>query len=195
SHGLTPAVSTGKIYELMKFLFLTFGSLLVFAVAAMADPTITSAQQKLKRLGFYQGTVDGSYGSQTAAAIRRYQLAEDLRVTGELNPQTLNSLGIKPAAPATKQPSAQATPVPQYVALADLFKGGPFISVGPELQIASIRQAQKNLKLLGYYQGPTNGSPSISLVSALKAWQKSAGFRQSGRFDENTLKGLDIMRN
>ncbi len=179
----------------MKRLCLTLGSLLIFAVTVMADPTISSAQQKLKRLGFYQGTVDGSYGSQTAAAIRRYQLAEDLRVTGELNPQTLNSLGIKPAAPSAKKQTPQPAPVPQYVALADLFKGGPFISVGPELQIASIRQAQKNLKLLGYYQGPINGNPSTTLVSALKAWQKSAGFRQTGRFDESTLKGLDIMSN
>jgi len=177
----------------MKFLFLTLGSLLVFAVTVLADPTISAAQQKLKRLGFYQGTVDGSYGSQTAAAIRRYQLAEDLRVTGELNPQTLSSLGIQ--ASSVKKQSPKATPAPQYVALADLFKGGPFISVGPELQIASIRQAQKNLKLLGYYQGSINGAPSTTLVSALKAWQKSAGFRQSGRFDENTLKGLDIMSN
>ncbi len=176
----------------MKFLFITLGSLLIFAVTALADPTITSAQQKLKRLGFYQGSIDGTYGSQTAAAIRRYQLAEDLRVTGELNTQTLNSLGIKPPAQSRKN---QLPPVPQYVALADLFKGGPFISVGPEMQVATIRQAQKNLKLLGYYQGPINGNPSSALIAALKAWQKSAGFRQSGRFDENTLKGLDIMRN
>jgi peptidoglycan hydrolase-like protein with peptidoglycan-binding domain len=176
----------------MKTLFLGLGALVMFAVTVFADPTITSAQQKLKRLGFYQGSIDGSYGSQTAAAIRRYQLAEDLRVTGELNPQTLNSLGIQPAPQSQKKQSA---PVPEYVALADLFKGGPFISVGPELQIATIRQAQKNLKLLGYYQGPINGNPTPALVPALKAWQKSAGFRQSGRFDENTLKGLDIMTN
>jgi peptidoglycan hydrolase-like protein with peptidoglycan-binding domain len=176
----------------MKSIFLSVGALLMFAVTVFADPTITSAQQKLKRLGFYQGDIDGSYGSQTAAAIRRYQLAENLRVTGELNPQTLNSLGIPSAPPSQKK---QPAPVPEYVALADLFKGGPFISVGPELQIATIRQAQKNLKLLGYYQGPINGRPTPALVPALKAWQKSAGFRQSGRFDENTLKGLDIMSN
>lgn len=37
--------------------------------------------------------------------------------------------------------------------------------------------------------------PNGSLVSALKIWQKSAGFRQTGRFDENSLKGLDLMPN
>jgi peptidoglycan hydrolase-like protein with peptidoglycan-binding domain len=61
------------------------------------------------------------------------------------------------------------------------------------MQVAVVRQAQKNLKLLGYYSGPEDGMPNGGLVSALKVWQKSAGFRQSGRFDENTLKGLDLM--
>jgi peptidoglycan hydrolase-like protein with peptidoglycan-binding domain len=184
----------------MKSLTRACAALLVFASTALADPAVYSAQQKLKRLGYYQGSVDGEYGSQTAAAIRRYQLAENLRVTGDLTPQTLSSLGITTTAPQQKpskpaKPRPQATPAPAYVALADIFKGGPFISVGPELQIATIRQAQKNLRLLGYYGGPIDGAPSSNLVNALKAWQKSAGFRQTGRFDENTLKGLDIMPN
>jgi len=154
---------------------------------ALADAVIAAAQQELKKQGFYTGTVDGQMGSQTGAAIRRFQIAQDLKVTGQLNQPTLDRLNIH-AKPA-------ATPVPEYVAIADIFKGGPYISVGPEMQIAAIRQAQKNLKLLGYYSGPINGSPTDSLVQAIKAWQKSARFRQSGRFDEDTLKGLDLMPN
>lgn len=170
---------------------------LVIAAAACgvasADPAVSAAQQKLKKLGYYSGPVDGEYGSQTGAAIRRYQLAEDLKVTGELNPQTLASLGIATKSPAGKRPTAETAP--EFVAIADIFKGGPFISAPTDLQIESIRQAQKNLKLLGYYSGPIDGRPTASLVAGLKAWQQSAGFRQTGRFDENTLKGLDIMPN
>ncbi|TSA36613.1 MAG: hypothetical protein D4R65_02515 [Verrucomicrobiaceae bacterium] len=147
-----------------------------------ADETVLATQKKLTQLGFYKGTPDGQMGSQTGAAIRRYQIAENLKVTGELNRQTLEQLGI-----------AGQAQVPAYVAIAEIFKGGPYISVGPEMQVAVVRQAQKNLKLLGYYSGPEDGMPNGGLVSALKVWQKSAGFRQSGRFDENTLKGLDLM--
>lgn len=147
-----------------------------------ADETVLATQKKLSQLGFYKGTPDGQMGSQTGAAIRRYQIAENLKVTGELNRQTLQQLGI-----------AGQAQVPAYVAIAEIFKGGPYISVGPEMQVAVVRQAQKNLKLLGYYNGPEDGMPNGGLVSALKVWQKSAGFRQSGRFDENTLKGLDLM--
>ena len=172
------------------------GAMLGAATIASADQTTLVAQQKLKRLGYYDGTVDGQMGSQTSAAIRRYQLAENLKVTGELNAQTANSLGLSNApAPQKSKPQPVATPVPEYVAIADIFKGGPFITVGPQMQIAAIQQAQKNLKLLGYYNGPVNGKPSDALVRALKAWQSSAGFRETGRFDENTLKGLDLMPN
>ena len=153
-------------------------------VTLRADETVLATQKKLAQLGFYKGEADGQTGSQTSAAIRRYQIAENLKVTGELNRQTLAQLGIKGSAPG-----------PAYVAIAEIFKGGPYISSGPEMQVAVIRQAQKNLKLLGYYSGPEDGMPNGALVSALKIWQKSAGFRQTGRFDENSLKGLDLMPN
>lgn len=169
----------------MNILFRALFCLLLATSLASADSVITEAQKKLKRMGYYEGTVDGQMGSQTAAAIRRYQLAENLKVTGELNPETRQNLGLGTA----------AKPVPEYVAIADIFKGGPYISIGAEGQIATIRQAQKNLRTLGYYNGPINGNPSSSLVAALKAWQKSAGFRTTGRFDESTLKGLDLMGN
>ena len=166
----------------MRHVLLLITVLLAFPFAASADETIQATQSRLAKLGYYGGTVDGQMGSQTSAAIRRFQIAENLKVTGELNRQTLERLGISGSAP-----------VAAYVALADIFKGGPYISVGPVMQVAVVKQAQQNLKLLGYYNGSADGSPSSALVAAIRAWQKSAGFRQSGRFDENTLKGLDLM--
>lgn len=168
--------------------------LLVSLTSLQADDTIWQLQKKLATMGYYQGTVDGQFGSQTAAAIRRFQLAENLKVTGEPNAQTLQRLGIA-GSPQNERPfhRPSPTPVPEYVAIAAVFKGGPFISVGPELQIAAIRRAKKSLRLLGYYDGPMDGSPNAGLVTALKAWQRSAGFRPTGRFDENTLRGLDII--
>ena len=178
----------------MKMLLRILFCLATVAICdARADEVVLRVQGKLKQLGFYNGVVDGQLGSQTAAAVRRYQIAERLRVTGMLNTQTLRRLGI--AAPRTRAPLRAATRTPEYVALADLFKGGPFISLDPEVQIAVIHQAKKNLRLLGYFLGPVDGRPTPSLVSSLKAWQASAGFRRTGRFDENTLKGLSLMPN
>lgn len=170
----------------MKRVSALFAVMFLISPPANADELMRSVQQKLQAQGFYSGSIDGLYGSQTAAAIRRYQVAEGLKVTGELNPQTLSKLGLRPR-------SQKSAPEPEYVAITQIFKGGPYITSATELQIATIRQAQKTLKLLGYYGGPINGRPDARLVTALKAWQKSAGFRQTGRLDETTLKGLDIM--
>ena len=167
----------------MRSLILCFCVLLVAGTCALrADETVQAAQARLSKLGFYKGVTDGQMGSRTSAAIRRFQIAQNLKVTGELNRQTIERLGLSGSAPA-----------PAYVALADIFRGGPYLSVGPERQVAVVRQAQKNLKVLGYYNGAENGMPNGALATALKLWQQSAGFRQTGRFDVNTLKGLDLM--
>lgn len=58
-----------------------------------ADQTIQSVQQALKDQGLYYGEVNGEKSADTSAAIRRYQIRKGLQITGELNPETLKSLG------------------------------------------------------------------------------------------------------
>jgi peptidoglycan hydrolase-like protein with peptidoglycan-binding domain len=150
-----------------------------------ADEVVREAQTKLFRGGYYEGQIDGQWGSQTAAAVRRYQIARSLKVTGELNRETLDALGV------TARPAP--TSISRAAALADLFVGGPFLSASPEQQIRAVRQAQENLKLLGYYRGPIDGNPSTTLEDALKAYQKGNRFRPTGRLDKTTLQALDLV--
>jgi peptidoglycan hydrolase-like protein with peptidoglycan-binding domain len=185
--------ATSRTPVMKMFARILFCLAIVSVWEVRADEVVWNVQRKLKQLGYYDGTVDGQMGSQTAAAIRRYQIAGKLKVTGKMNSQTLRSLRI--SAPKARPPLRSYAPAPEYAALADLFRGGPFISLDPEMQIAVIRQAQRNLQLLGYYEGPIDGMPTPSLVASLKAWQASADFRQTGRFDENTLKGLALTPN
>ena len=79
-----------------------------------ADQQVESVQQALKDQGFYYGEVTGEMNANVAAAIRRYQIRNGLQVTGELNSETLQSLGIdssgsarlapKPLSPAPAAP-------------------------------------------------------------------------------------------
>src|SRR5215471_10749683 len=77
-----------------------------------ADQTIRSLQQMLKDKGLYYGTVTGEKSAETTAAIRRYQIRNGLKVTGEINDETTRFLnassnsvaavsqpGSRPAAP------------------------------------------------------------------------------------------------
>lgn len=49
-------------------------------------------QQLLAALGFYEGPIDGIHGPTTKAAVCAAQQAYDLRVTGRVDPETLNKL-------------------------------------------------------------------------------------------------------
>ena len=81
------------------------------SVALMrADQTIERVQQTLKDQGFYYGEITGEANANLTAAIRRYQIRNGLQVNGELNSETLRSLGIDSPAPA--RPAAKTTHSP-----------------------------------------------------------------------------------
>jgi len=76
-----------------------------------ADPLIENVQEALKNDGFYYGEVSGEMNANLTAAIRRYQIRNGLQVTGMLNDETLQSLGIKSSGSArqTTKPAAPSS--------------------------------------------------------------------------------------
>ena len=59
-----------------------------------ADSTVASVQEQLARQGYYRGEIDGIFGAETRRAVVRYQSDQGLRVTGNLNADTLRALGL-----------------------------------------------------------------------------------------------------
>jgi len=55
---------------------------------------IRKAQQHLRSRGYQLGSADGIIGPQTITALRRYQSDNGLTVTGKVDLDTLDSLGI-----------------------------------------------------------------------------------------------------
>ena len=55
---------------------------------------VTKIQTKLKRWGYYNGTIDGIYGTQTLAAVKWFQSKNGLKVDGIAGPKTLEAMGI-----------------------------------------------------------------------------------------------------
>ena len=56
--------------------------------------TVTEIQTRLKAWGYYTGSVDGTYGSQTEKAVRYFQQSNGLSVDGQAGPETLAALGL-----------------------------------------------------------------------------------------------------
>src|SRR5437870_882597 len=70
---------------------------LALPVSVCADDNVRAVQEKLRDGGFYLGEIDGAYSSQLAAALTRYQIRKGLAVTGQLDIDTSDALGAKPA--------------------------------------------------------------------------------------------------
>src|SRR5216110_2583207 len=80
---------------------------LLFVRLVDAGQTVQSVQQALKDQGFYYGNVTGDKSAETTSAIRRYQIRNGLQVTGEIDPETLQSLNVSSTSNsvASSQPS------------------------------------------------------------------------------------------
>ena len=55
---------------------------------------VTQIQTKLKRWGYYNGNIDGIYGTQTLEAVKYFQRKNGLAVDGIAGPNTLKAMGI-----------------------------------------------------------------------------------------------------
>lgn len=55
---------------------------------------VTQIQTKLKRWGYYSGSVDGIYGTQTVNAVKYFQRKNGLTADGIAGPATLKAMGI-----------------------------------------------------------------------------------------------------
>lgn len=76
---------------------------LAFAQSALAvsyrqgdsGSAVTTIQTKLKRWGYFDGPVDGIYGSKTTKAVRSFQQKNGLTADGVAGPATLKALGME----------------------------------------------------------------------------------------------------
>ncbi len=59
-----------------------------------SNAQIRETQQHLRSRGYQPGSADGIMGPQTIAALRRYQSANGLTVTGKVDSDTLDAFGI-----------------------------------------------------------------------------------------------------
>lgn len=55
---------------------------------------VIKIQTKLRRWGYYNGEIDGIFGSKTLAAVKWFQSANGLTVDGIAGPKTLAAMGI-----------------------------------------------------------------------------------------------------
>jgi len=139
-------------------------------VQGLDQELIRDVQRQLKGLGFNPGAVDGNYGEQTAAALRAYQQAYRLPVTGRLDEATVRSLLPE-----------------QFEASRATFEVS--ITIDPSNREV-IRPAQRQLKALGFNPGAIDGNFGSQTAAALRAYQHAYRLQDTGKLDEVTLRSL-----
>lgn len=74
-----------------KLLLITFafGSL---TTAFAQEPNVQQAQQSLHEKGFYNGPINGQSSEETTQALRRFQIRNGLKVSGQLDEGTVQAL-------------------------------------------------------------------------------------------------------
>jgi hypothetical protein len=58
------------------------------------DATVAAVQRRLKRAGYYHGSVDGVIGGGTRSAIRSFERNNGLLVDGRIDRQLLRTMGL-----------------------------------------------------------------------------------------------------
>ena len=95
---------------------------------------VKKVQKRLKALGYYSGSVDGSYGNGTKSAVKDFQKKNGLKTTGEVNSSTLKKLNSSDAKKASSSSSSSSSKT------SDWFNGGSKkIPKGATFQVKDIK--------------------------------------------------------
>ena len=143
---------------------------------------VSSLQQQLKNLGYYTGSVDGTFGEGTEKAVRAFQSRNGLSVDGIAGQSTLKLLEsgtAKKAATASPTPKPTAKPTATSSALRVGSTG------------TKVKNMQQRLKDLGYYTGSVDGVFGQGTENAVKAFQRANGLSADGVAGTATLSKLN----
>jgi len=124
----------------------------------MSGDEVLQLQQKLARLGYYEGEITGSFGDLTLASVKAFQSDFGLLQTGDADAETLEMIF-----------DAEYRPL-------------RLGSMGEDVRLLQIR-----LSTLGYYEGKISGNYLPATQDAVALFQRCSGEEATGTADLDTL--------
>ena len=165
---------------------------------------VRQLQIRLTALGYYEGKASGAYLPATQEAVARFQQHAGESVTGEADVDTLHLI-YDADAPAFADSTAlpETTPGPDGFDDEIVIDGaaaiipvtpGPTVAFGKQLKYESkgeaVKQVQRRLTELGYYEGNISGNFLGHTRNAVKAFQKQNALEADGVIGEITWNTL-----
>lgn len=163
-----------KLLSLLLICILLFPNALADDVMRPGDEgdDVKALQTLLTTYGYYNGKIDGVYGSGTTSAVKLFQKNNNLKQDGKAGPKTmarLNSSDIK-------------TPADKEAERASWLEKG---ESGDEIKVL-----QQHLKDTLFYNGKIDGVFGDDVFAAVKQFQKAAGLQSDGIVGISTQKAL-----
>lgn len=147
----------------------------------MTGDDVKAVQTKLIALGYLTGKADGTYGTATESAIRRFQTRNGLKSDGICGDDTVKALfGNNPI-----DAGSSITPSP-----APVDESAPTRTLRPGMSGNDVKSVQSRLDKLGYYSGSLDGIYGSGTVAAVQAFQARNGLNADGKVGANTVKIL-----
>ena len=140
---------------------------------------VVPLQRRLKALGYYSGSIDGYFGSQTYRAVRNFQKRNGLEKTGKADPYTQQVLFSSAAKPASGSSSSSGSST-GYRLLYWGCKG------------SDVKRLQNALINAGYkkYVRTADGIYGQWTYDAVRAYQRDHGLDVDGIAGKNTQNSL-----
>lgn len=156
----------------------------------MTKQQIRDLQTALKDQGFYSGPVNGSMNLDTMTAIRNYQSHNHLEVTGKLDSQTQNSLGLHTdtASSSDRTNQGRSSELAQNQGVSGT--QGREKSADMSSNRDDVMQIQRALRDWEYNPGQVNGVMSQQTKQAIREFQLLNGLPVTGVADEATKSAL-----
>lgn len=136
------------------------------SAAPRSNDTIRRAQDALNAAGYKVGVPDGRAGAQTTAALKRYQTARHLQVTGKFDNITLRSLGLSSVEVESASSSSSVVlsdAVNALVQTVDVETRRPLLLAATNLGLFRTQDPTKGWQKLSY---GSNFDPRTSCIAA-----------------------------
>ena len=149
---------------------------------------VKSMQQRLKALGYYTGSVDGTFGEGTRKALVAFQKANGLSADGVAGTATLNKLHSSSAKSAVSVSSNATSRPAMRTYVASTLSSYRYLQQGS--RGSDVKKLQQRLKDLGYFSGSVSGDFGADTEVALRAFQERNGLWVDGVAGEDTQRML-----
>ncbi|MBP0019855.1 MAG: peptidoglycan-binding protein [Cyanobacteria bacterium SBLK] len=137
---------------------------------------VRDLQQRLQRMGYFNGPVTGYYGSITTEAVIRFQRAQGLSADGVVGVRTQNALqgNSGGSAPTVRTPIAP----------------GGVLKRGQKSD--RVKRLQLTLRERGYFVGPATGYYGSITENAIRRFQRNRGLVADGIAGTKTQQALGL---